>query len=262
MTTEYSATGDPKRTIELLWGITDANDRPKRGPKARLTVAQITQAAIEIADAEGLATLSMRRVADRLGIGAMSLYTYVPGKAELLDLMLDSAYGELPTEETETGMGDWRRRLERLATDNWQLLLRHPWMLDVAAVRPVMGPHLVAKYDRELRAVDGIGLTDLQMDAVATLVSGHVDSTARLAVQARYAEARTGVSDEDWWAAYAPVLERMVDWERYPVATRVGSAAGAEHRGAYSPEHAFEFGLARILDGIAVLLADAGAVEH
>lgn len=263
MTTEYSATGDPKRTIELLWGLPDSGDRPKRGPKARLSVEQITAAAIELADAEGLGTLSMRRVADRLGIGAMSLYTYVPGKAELLDLMLDTAYAELPKPEaTEAGTqpaDGWRQRLERRATDNWRLLLRHPWMLDIAAVRPVMGPHLVDKYEHELRAVEGIGLSDLQMDAVTTLVSGFVESSARLAVQARYAESRTGVSDEDWWAAYAPMLDQVIDWTRYPTATRVGSAAGAEYRGAYAPERAFEFGLARILDGIAVLLADAGA---
>ena len=83
---EYLGRGDPKRTIELLWGI---RERGARGPKPGLTVDRIVNAAIEIADAEGLEGLSMRRVAERLSVGTMSLYRYVPGKAELLDVMID-----------------------------------------------------------------------------------------------------------------------------------------------------------------------------
>src|SRR5919112_1054849 len=87
VSTEYSGSGDPQRSMELLWGL---QQRPKRGPKPRLTVEQIVQAALGVADAEGLAALSMRRVADELGVAPMSLYTYVPSKAELIDVMLDA----------------------------------------------------------------------------------------------------------------------------------------------------------------------------
>src|SRR4051794_5684360 len=81
VTTEFSGTGDPRRTIELMWG---APGSPRRGPKPKITAEMIVQAAVAVADAEGLAALSMRRVADELDVAAMSLYTYVPGKAELL----------------------------------------------------------------------------------------------------------------------------------------------------------------------------------
>ncbi len=93
VTTEFSGGGDPRRSIELLWRL---RERPRPGPKPRFTVDDVAAAAIAIADAEGLAALSMRRVAERLGVAAMSLYTYVPGKAELIDLMLDTVCTEVP----------------------------------------------------------------------------------------------------------------------------------------------------------------------
>ena len=85
-TTEHSGSGDVSRSLELLWGL---GERPSRGPKPGLTLDRIVTAAVAVADAEGLGALSMRRVATDLGVGTMSLYRYVPGKAELLDLMLD-----------------------------------------------------------------------------------------------------------------------------------------------------------------------------
>ncbi|MEV5753269.1 TetR/AcrR family transcriptional regulator [Actinoallomurus sp. NPDC052308] len=254
MTTEYSGSGDPTRTMELLWG---AQPRPRRGPRPRLTTEQITRAAIEAADAEGLAALSMRRVAERLGVGAMSLYTYVPGKAELVDLMVDAVYGER-SGPVETS-GGWRERLAGVARANWALYRRHPWMLQVATVRPALGPNALAKYDEELRAVEGIGLTDVEMDAVLTLVLQHVVSSARLLVEAAEAQSRTGLTDEEWWAAHAPLLAEVFEADRYPVAARVGAAAGEAHQAALSPEYAFEFGLARILDGVGALVESRSA---
>jgi AcrR family transcriptional regulator len=244
--TEYSGSGDPRRTMELLWGV---ERRPTRGPKPGLSVGEIVQAAIEVADAEGLGSLSMRRVADRLGVSTMSLYTYVPSKAELLDVMLDAVMGE--EVRPNDAAGGWRERLELVARENWALIHRHPWMLQVAAMsRPPLGPNVIAKYDHELRAVDGIGLTDVEMDSVITLVLGYVQGVARDAVEASQAERRTGMTDDEWWLANAPLLEKVFDAERYPTAARVGTAAGAAYEAAYDPEHAFEFGLQRVLDGI------------
>ncbi|MFC7716310.1 TetR/AcrR family transcriptional regulator C-terminal domain-containing protein [Nonomuraea recticatena] len=119
----------------------------------------------------------MRRVAEKLGVGTMSLYTYVPGKPELLDVMLDTVYGE--TARPEDVPGGWRGRLEQIARENWALYLRHPWLLQVATSRPVLGPHTTAKYEYELRAIDGIGLSDVEMDSVITLVTGFVHGAAR-----------------------------------------------------------------------------------
>ena len=236
--------------MALLWGLKKG---PSRGPKPGLSVERVVRAAIEVADAEGLSALSMRRVAERVGVSTMSVYTYVPGKGELLDLMLDEVMGEAVGPD-ETG-GGWREELEMVAGRNWELYHRHPWVLQVAATsRPPLGPNVIAKYDRELRAVDGIGLTEVEMDAVLTLVLGHTDNSARRSMEAAEAQKRTGRTDDEWWSANAPLLEKVFDARRYPTAARVGPAAGAAYEAAYSPEHAFEFGLQRVLDGIETLV--------
>ncbi|NHC13856.1 TetR/AcrR family transcriptional regulator [Motilibacter deserti] len=252
--TEYTGRGDPTLGMQLLWGTREA---PSRGPKPKLDVEAVVRAAIAVADAEGLPALSMRRIADELGTGVMSLYRYVPGKAELLDVMLDRVCAE--TARPEQVEGGWRARLELIAREEWALCLRHPWLLQLATSRPPLGPNVTAKYDYELRAVDGIGLTDLEMDAVVTLVSVFVHGVARGAVEAAAAPARTGMSDLEWWEAHAPLIDRVLDPERFPLAVRVGAAAGEEYQAAGSPEATFEFGLARLLDGVAVLVDGRGA---
>jgi AcrR family transcriptional regulator len=249
VTTEPTSGGDPKRSIELLWGI---QQRPRRGPKPRLTVDQITEAAIALADTEGLAALSMRRVAERLGVTAMSLYTYMPGKSELLDLMFDRVVGETPRPDDVPG--GWRARLELVARQSWASYLRHPWLLQVNTSRPPLGPNLIARYDYELRAVEGIGLTDVQMDLVITLVADYVYGAVRGAITAAQVRDGSGRTDDEWWAEVAPLLEKVYDPERYPVATRVGAAAGAEYNAPSDPVRAFDFGLTRLLDGIAAML--------
>jgi AcrR family transcriptional regulator len=255
ITMEYSGGGVPARTLALLWGT---RKKPTRGPKPGLSVEEVVRVAIEVADAEGLGALSMRLIAERLGYTTMSLYRYVPGKAELVDIMLDRAMGEA-VRDYDAVCG-WREELEAVARENWRLYRRHPWMLQVAATsRPPLGPNVIAKFDRELRAVDGIGLTDVEMDSVLTLVLEHVQGTARRAVEASHAAQRTGKTDDEWWAANAPLLEKVFDPERYPTAARVGAAAGAAYEAAYDPERAFEFGLQRVLDGIeAFVQARAG----
>ncbi|MDP4504622.1 TetR/AcrR family transcriptional regulator [Nonomuraea turcica] len=250
MTVEYSGKGDPARSLALLWRT---SERTSRKGRPELSVERIVRAAIDVADAEGLQALSMRRVAERLGVGTMSLYTYVPGKPELFDVMLDTVYGE--TARPEDAPGGWRGRLEQIARENWALYLRHPWLLQIAATRPVLGPNATAKYDYELRAVDGIGLTDLEMDSVITLITGFVHGAARGAVEAAQAESQTGMTDEQWWAAHAPFLSLIADPGRFPTAARVGQAAGEALNAAYSPEQAFEFGLQRVLDGIEALVS-------
>jgi AcrR family transcriptional regulator len=250
VSTEHTGGGDPRRTIELLWGV---QERPRRGPKPRLSAELIVEAAITLADAEGLAALSMRRVADHLGVAVMSLYTYVPSKAELIDLMMDTVHGELgmPGEEAE----GWRAKLEAIARANWALYHRHAWMLQVTTNRPPLGPHTMIKYENELGAVDGIGLTDLEMDAVISLLAGYVQGAARNATDAAQIEQRSGMTDEQWWAAGAPVLEKIVTASHFPLSGRVGTAAGEQYGSAYDATRNFEFGLPLVLDGVARLVS-------
>jgi len=257
--TEYSGGGDPTLSMQLLWGT---REPPTRGPKRGLDLARIVAAAIEVADAQGLTALSMRKVAEELGVGTMSLYRYVPGKAELLDLMLDAAYAEMLRIDSEASITSpasgsdepWRAALAQVAHRYRAMYLRHPWILQFAVSRPPLGPNVMDAYDRDLRAVEAAGLTDLEMDAVISLVSGFVQSAARGAVDVTLAEQRTGLTDRQWWEAHAPLLEKVFDPERYPVAARVGQAAGEANQAAYNPQHAFDFGLARLLDGIAALI--------
>jgi AcrR family transcriptional regulator len=250
MTPEFTGGGDPARSVALLWR--DREQRPARGRKPTLTVDAIVAAAVEMADEAGLGALSMRALAERLKVGTMSLYTHVPGKAELIDLMLDTVLRE--TARPDDLPDGWRARLELVARENLALIHRHPWMLEIVTFRPPMGPGVIAKYDLELRALEGIGLTDVEMDSVLTLVLGYVQSSARQALEATLVEQRTGLTDDEWWSAQAPLLDQVIDPDRFPVATRVGTAATEAYRGLWDPDHTFEFGLQRVLDGIEALV--------
>src|SRR4029077_7230610 len=106
--------GDPARTLQLLWR--DPAAVPRHGPRQGLTIDRVVAAATALADADGLPAMPMRRAPARLGVVPMTLYTYVPGKAELLDLMLDSAYAQMPRADT-TGQ-PWRQRLAVIAAEN------------------------------------------------------------------------------------------------------------------------------------------------
>jgi AcrR family transcriptional regulator len=253
MATEFTGTGDPARSMALLWRTPEPSDR-RPGPKSSLDVDRIVTAAVRLADAEGLSALSMRRVAAELGVAAMTLYTHVPGKGELVDLMLDSVLGELYAEEQQTASGTWRARLEAVARANWELFLRHPWAVHLATGRPPLGPNLMRKYERELAAVDGLGLSEVQMDLLVTLLNGFVRSTVSGVHERAEAQQATGITEDQWWAATAPYVARVFDAERFPTAARVGPVAGQELQSAYAPERSFEFGLERLLDGIGVLI--------
>ncbi|MCX5193063.1 TetR/AcrR family transcriptional regulator C-terminal domain-containing protein [Streptomyces sp. NBC_00249] len=247
MAKDRSGAGDPVRTLELLWR--EPGQEPpsrRRGPKQGLSVDAVVDAATALADAEGLAALTMRALAQRLGVTPMTVYTYVPGKAELLDLMLDQAYGRMARREPVAGE-PWQAGVTRIADDNRDLLVRHPWIADLAVTRPPLGPGVIAKYEHELAAFEGIGLTDAEMDAALTHLLGFVHANALAAADAAAHNSR--LSDDEWWAVSAPLLERAMDPERYPLAGRVGSTVGA-----YDPQAVWSFGLRCVLDGLARLL--------
>ena len=250
-----SSAGDPARTLELLWRRTEEK-AATRGPRPGRSVDAVVAAAIQIADAEGLEAVTMRRVAQQLKVTAMSIYTYVPGKAELLDLMLDAVYGQM-TRSDRSGE-PWRARLAAVAHDNRALFDRPPWVALVSTSRPPLGPGLMAKYEHELRSFEGLGLDDVEIDAALVFLLGFVQASARAAAEARASQRDSAMSDAQWWAANAPLLDRVFDQEKYPTASRVGAAAGAAHGAAYDPEHAYAFGLQRVLDGLGVLIEGRG----
>jgi AcrR family transcriptional regulator len=245
--------GDPARTLQLLWRAPAAG--PRHGPRQGLTVDRVVAAATNLADADGLDAVTMRRVASRLGVVPMTLYTYVPGKAELLDLMLDAAYARMPRADT-TGQ-PWRQRIIAVAEENRALFRTHPWAAAISTIRPPLGPGLMAKYEHELAALDGLGLDDIQIDAALTHLLTFVQAWAQAAAGAHANRRESAMDDEQWWAAHAPLLQKVLDPASYPLAVRVGTAAGTAHRAAYNPRHAYDFGLQTILGGLAALIPTA-----
>lgn len=274
---EYLGRGDPRRSLDLLWGD---GRTPTRGPKPGLDLATIVRTAIELADAEGLQALSMRRIAERLAdaapvvdgasrrVGTMSLYTYVPSKAELLDVMSDTVFGEqadalraatadIAAAAAEETVPRWRSGLEARARTDWDLYQRHPWLLQVSGARAVLGPNEMAVYDETLRIVEGLGLTGREMVAVVDLVAMYVGGVARAANEAAQAPRATGVTDNEWWFAREAILtEKMNDPSRFPTVVRVDADGGfdvagdaADYNLAFVVDD-FAFGLQRVLDGI------------
>ncbi|TDD98941.1 TetR/AcrR family transcriptional regulator [Jiangella asiatica] len=239
MTTEHSGGGDVSKSLELLWGM---QERPTRGPKPGLTLEQIVEAAVAVADAEGLAALSMRRVAAELGVGTMSLYRYVPGKAELLDLMLDHVAGPVDDEVEPLG---WRDALQRVAHGVWELCVDHPWYPMVDQVRPLLGPNNVAGMDHILAQLKPTGLGDKELVMMVAVVEGFVVAIARAHVNARDAEKRTGITEEEFWAVQEPVLIKMMATGKYPTFTTLD-----DDTFTFSFEDVLEFGLRAILDGL------------
>lgn len=241
------------RSTELLW---QTRERPTRGPKPTLTLGQIVDTAISVADTDGIDALSMRRVARDLGVGTMSLYRYVPGKAELLDLMLDHVSD--PGKAVEEARGkDWRGCLEVSAWDSRALYLEHPWLIQVNWSRPVFGPNSLAGFEFLMSVLQDVNLTDQERVIVVTTVDAYVTGAVRHQLQYLRAAEETGVSDDEFWRHQGPVLEWAMSTGDYPtLATLEENAFDAGW------EESFEFGLRCLLDGLERFVADRARKEQ
>jgi AcrR family transcriptional regulator len=211
-----------------------------------LTLARIVEAAVGVADAEGLAAVSMSRVAKELHTGAMSLYRYVDSKDELLALMVDAALGEVPP----TAGGDWRERLERWARATAQALREHPWAVNAPIAGPPLAPHAVAWFEDALAALENTGLTEAEKPSVVLMISGYV--TNHVTVMAQVGQGFLGGSPDAAMRGYADTLRRLADRERFPALNAVLDAGVFDR--ADPPDQEFAFGLERILDGVGALI--------
>ncbi|HEY2695162.1 MAG TPA: TetR/AcrR family transcriptional regulator [Pseudonocardiaceae bacterium] len=248
---DRSGAGDPARTLELLWRQ-PGHGQSTHGPRQRHSIDEVVDAAIAIADEGGIETVTMRAVAARIGIAPMSIYTYVPGKAELLDLMLDRLY--LAMARPPLADLPWRDRLTSVAEHNRALFRAHPWVAAVATIRPTLGPGTMAKYEHELSAFTGLGLDDVTTDDALTYLLTFVQAGARAANESTDQAIDSAMTDQQWWAANEPLLSRVFDPTAYPLAARIGTASAEANGSAYAPDHAYEFGLARTLDALAALI--------
>ncbi len=253
MAPEYLGRGDARRSMDLLWG---RSQPATRGPKAALELETVIRSAIELADAEGLDAVSMRRVAERLEMGTMSLYTYVPGKGELLDLMVDTVYGERSAEAIADPASSLRSRLEALARHQWAFFQRHPWALSIASGRSVLGPNEADSYELSLAVVADLGLPARDAVAIVDAVSMFVRGAARDAAEAAGAEAATGKTETEWWTERDAILGEVMTPERFPTLSQLAADGGfdvppdTENYNVRFIVDDFEFGLQRLLDGI------------
>ncbi|WP_030612202.1 TetR/AcrR family transcriptional regulator C-terminal domain-containing protein [Streptomyces sclerotialus] len=222
--------------------------RTAAAPEHDLTRARIVRAAVEIADAEGLAALSMRGVAARLGTAAMSPYRYVDGKEDLVLLMADSVLGEIayPAEPPVCR----RTRLETGARALWALHRVHPWLAQLAPLtRPLALPNLMAYSEWMLAGLDGLGLDGTAMLNINVLLYSHVQGLAVHLEREAQAESLTGLSQDEWLAEQEAAFGAIAASGRYPTFSRLRESFGT---GGYDLDldGLFESGLQALLDGL------------
>ena len=233
--------------VAAAWGV---RERSHKGPKPALSLARIVDAAVWVADREGLDAVSMGRVAAELGAAPMSLYRHVSAKEELLRLMVDAAYGESPG-----GLApgeDWRAGLSRWAWAMRAALRRHPW----AARLPISGlpimPREIAWFEDALAGMAGTGLTEARKASVILLLSGYVRNVATTEADIAAAVMESGLDPDEWMASYPRLLRQLADPRRFPALTAFIAAGVFEV--ADDPDDEFIFGLDRILDGVEALV--------
>lgn len=239
------------RGIALAWGVAT---NPQRGPKREMSVERIVDAAVELADADGIGAVSMAAVAAALGFTPMSLYRYVSAKDDLLLLMQEQATGLPP--ETVRELDGWRARLLALYTEQVLLYQRHPWMLSLPINGSPITPHSSAWLDASLEALEATPLSADERMAVALAVTGNARWCG--IVQAGYTEqARgSGLGPDEVARRESELYDRVITADEFPALRR------AIDDGVFtSPSDPFRFGIERVFDGVAAYIdsLDRGA---
>ncbi|MDU0314145.1 TetR/AcrR family transcriptional regulator [Phycicoccus sp. M110.8] len=232
------------RYLRLMWGVEEGG---RRGPKPGRSIEEIGRAAVAIADRDGLAGVSMKAVAESLGLTTMSLYRYVDSKDELFAVMLDTAYGK--PDMATTARGGWRGRLERWARAIAARRLEHPWSVLVPLAEPPATPNTALWTECGLQAFTPTTLSSQQRFSSLLLLDGFVQQHIRQSLQLGFlsagGEARTGGD------SYPQNLQALADPARFPHLL----SGAAEAMDPSEPEDFFaselDFGLRTILDGIA-----------
>jgi AcrR family transcriptional regulator len=238
--------------LEAAWGL---RDQPRKGPKPGLTLSRIVEAAIGLADRDGLEAVSMARVAAELGAAPMSLYRHVASKDDLLELMTDTAWGPPP----DSASGTWRDKLAAWARAMRGSMYRHPWALRVPVSGLPVYPNNVAWFEQGLAALADTSLTEEQKASMALLVSGYVriealtgtDIEAAIRAQASSEPTATDPAAE-WMRQYRDLMIKLTDPARFPATTRLLKSGVFDAPGG--PDDEFNFSLERILDGVERLI--------
>ena len=234
-------------SIAAAWGV---RERPHKGPKPALSLGRIVDAAVRVADTEGLDAVSMGRVAAELGTAPMSLYRHVASKEDLLTLMVDAAWGEAP-HGLVPGEG-WRAGLSRWAWGLRARARRHPWVVRIALSGLPIMPNEVAWFENALACQAGTGLTEARKASVIMLLAGYVRTQATTEADIQAAIRASGLDPMEWMASYPRMLAELADPVRFPALARF--IADGVFEAEDGPDDEFVFGLNRILDGVEVLI--------
>ncbi|KRC61746.1 hypothetical protein ASE14_13055 [Agromyces sp. Root81] len=230
------------RAIALAWGTVPS---PQRGPKREFSLDQVLDAAVMLADADGIDAVTMPAVAQALGLTAMSLYRYVSSKETLLLLLQETGMG-VPPESIGQAKG-WRAGLEAYAEASGAVYRRHPWMLDITISGIASTPNNLAWFEAGLAALADTTLSREERVAVVLQVSGH--ARFRALVERGYADRADEAGEQlsGIVLSEARLLGRLVTEDRFPeLHATLGSGALVDAR-----FDNFDFGLARLLDGVA-----------
>lgn len=233
--------------LATAWGL---RTRPGKGPKPGLTLDRIVAAGVHVAGAEGLGAVSMARVAAEIGAATMSLYRYVATKNELLDLMVDAAVGPPPPRSPDE---DWRAGMLRFTRAYLAILRRHPWIVRVPITTPPLTPNQVGWMDHGLEVLAGTTLEETEKLSTITTVSGITRNWALMTADITAAAQASGTTADQAMLTYGQLLGRLVDPLRFPAIGRL-LATGILDMPDETPDDDFEFGIARVLDGIAALI--------
>jgi AcrR family transcriptional regulator len=228
--------------LRRLWGLDTA---PRPGQKPSLEIRQVVQAAISVADADGLEAVSMSRVARELGVTTMAVYRYVESKDELLELMLEVGAGDPPPLDPSL---PWRQALRGWALNLAELYRTRPWSLDIPVPAPPRGPHQLAWAEQGLAALRDTPLAPGERMAAVMAVLTHARGGASLERQLTAAVGLAG-DEASMGRDYAALLRQVLDPERSPEMSALF--------GSNEPDEDIDeatFGLERILDGIELLI--------
>jgi AcrR family transcriptional regulator len=223
--------------------------KDKRAQQPSLSREHIVRAAIELADAEGVGALSMRRIAAKLGVGTMSLYWYVSSKQDLFDLALDAVFGEI--ELPAHPSGDWRADLRMIAMQMRSMLRRHLWLSALLNSRPSLGPNGLRYAEFCLAALDGLGLDSATMISIFETIDGYIVGYVQTKLAEETASQQSGMTEQKWRKALEPYLRQIAATGRYPTFARLA----LENTALNDEATGFAFGLDCVLDGIAARIA-------
>jgi len=226
-----------------------------REPQPDLSRHRIVRAAMEIADSEGMAALSMRRVATDLDVATMSLYRYVRSRDDLVLFMIDEAIGEevFPPTPPE----GWRARLELEARLQWTGFRRHRWLGPAMSLtRPQLAPNALKHTEWSLRALEGLGLDATAMLHIHVTLFSYVRGLATSLEAEAEAEQDTGMTSDEWMDTQEAALDAVAGSGPFATFLRIAKESDFE----FDLDTLFEFGLMRILDGLQVYLGGSGAV--